>query len=216
MRLADGRLARFGKKLRFATLRDFIEDAIHQEMGITSPAFPTELTHGGRPLPDDVDPAPDPEIDSATLDLLTDYVRLLAPPERQSPDIAAVADSITEGRLLFGRIGCADCHTPAMQTGASDIAALDRKTIMLYSDLLLHDMGDELASICAPHASPSEWRTAPLLGLRHRAALLHDGRTAAYRDAIEDHGGEAANARARFLRLDPGDQARLLRFLGSL
>ena len=36
---------------------------------------------------------------------------------------------------------CADCHTPILTTGSNAIAALARKEVRLYSDLLLHDMG---------------------------------------------------------------------------
>ena len=214
--LEDGRLGRFGRKLRFATVRDFIEDALHEEMGLTTPARPEETTINGRPMPPEADPAPDPEVSDSIVDLLTDYVVFLAAPEREVPVSSAAADSIAEGELLFGRMGCAECHTPRMRTGPSDVPALHQRTVALYSDLLLHDMGEELATICAPGVNPPEWRTAPLFGLRHRTAVLHDGRAQAYSRAIDLHGGEAATSRGRFLRLTPQQQAFLLRFLASL
>lgn len=216
VRLPDGRLGRFGRTLQFATAREFIEDALLQELGLTSPAFPHESTLGGKPLPDGVDPAPDPEVDDATIDLLADFVRLLAAPEPAAPPSAQAADTIASGRLLFGRIGCADCHTPELTTGGSNLPALNGRRVALYSDLLLHDLGDGLASVCAPGVAPSEWRTAPLLGLRWRTSLLHDGRAHSFRDAIMAHGGEAAGTRTRFLALTPAQQTMLLRFLGSI
>ncbi len=35
----------------------------------------------------------------------------------------------------------ATCHTPVLQTGNISVAALDRKPVRLFSDLLLHNMG---------------------------------------------------------------------------
>src|SRR2546422_6784719 len=34
------------------------------------------------------------------------------------------------------------CHTPTLYTGASTVQALDNKPVNLFSDLLLHNMGD--------------------------------------------------------------------------
>jgi CxxC motif-containing protein (DUF1111 family) len=72
-------------------------------------------------------------------------------------------------------------------------------------------------------ALTSEWRTAPLWGVGLAAAsqggrmhLLHDGRAAGFREAIELHGGEAAASRARFRALNAGEQEQLFRFLESL
>lgn len=214
VRLADGRLARFGRKLRFATVRDFTEDAARDELGLTSRNRPDENTYGGTPLPEGIDRVPDPEVDDAVIDRLADYVRLLAAPVRDTA--AAAADSIAAGASVFADIGCARCHVPTMTTVSADVPALNGRTVYLYSDLLLHDMGDELASICGPAAGPSEWRTSPLLGLRYRVAYLHDGRTQSFRGAIEAHGGEAAAARAAYRALPPDRQAMLLRFLASI
>ncbi len=86
----------------------------------------------------------------------------------------------------------------------------------LYSDLLLHDMGAGLAGTCAPGASTREYRTEPLMGLRYRRTFLHDGRAGRVRDAIMQHGGEAAPARSRFLELHRVEQEALLRFLSTL
>ena len=45
---------------------------------------------------------------------------------------------------LFQDVGCALCHVPTLTTGASEIAVLDRVEFHPYTDLLLHDMGEEL------------------------------------------------------------------------
>ena len=103
-----------------------------------------------------------------------------------------------------------------MTTGASSSAALDRRVIALYSDLLLHDLGAALASVCSFGASPNETRTEPLAGLGYRSLFLHDGRASRVRDAILMHGGEAQGARDAFAALGELTQQYVLRFLDTL
>jgi CxxC motif-containing protein (DUF1111 family) len=185
-------------------------------MGVTTRAFPKEEPPGGEPLPAGVDPAPDPELPDSSLDQLTSFVRFLAAPAREVPSPKTSRDSVRSGQRIFGRIGCTDCHVPSLQTGAASTGALSNRSVQLYSDLLLHDLGSAMGGICAPNALPSEWRTAPLMGLRFRSGFLHDQRAQTVVNAINAHGGEAAQARQRFLRLSSDEQNRLLRFLASL
>ena len=175
-------------------------------MGLTTRAHPREQHPNGRKLPKGVDPAPEPEVDDTSVDLLTAYVRFLAAPAREVPATDATADSIRRGERIFERIGCEACHSHAFTTGTNAPAALSNRRIDLYSDLLLHDLGDELATVCSPNASPSEWRTTPLMGLRHRQQLLHDGRAQTLHAASRD----------RFRLLSEAERGALLRFLRSL
>lgn len=210
-RFVDGRIGRFGRKAFVPALDEFNAGAFVAEMGVTDPAQPTEETIGGKPIPPGVDPVPDPEINQEQLDLTNDFVRFLAPP---SP-----AKLTKEGKLgqeLFTRIGCAACHVPTLRTGVSPVPALKDKTFAAYTDLLLHDMGPDLADICLGLATPSEFRTEPLIGVRLVKRFLHDGRAETLERAIELHGGEAANARDRFQGLSPGGQAARIGFLRSL
>ena len=85
-----------------------------------------------------------------------------------------------------------------------------------YTDLLLHDMGPDLADICLGQALRSEFRTEPLMGLRFASAFLHDGRATTVRRAIELHDGEARGARNRFLRLTEFEKRALQKFLQTL
>lgn len=212
----NGALGRFGRKADVATLLEFVASALRLEMGLTNPLAPEEQGLNGGPLPDGSDPAPDPEVDLTTLQRLADFVRFLGPlaPEPLADD--ARRDSIVRGERLFSELGCATCHVPRMTTGRSEISALDRKIVSLYSDLLLHDMGPELADVCGAGAAPAEIRTEMLAGLRYRRAYLHDGRALDLREAILRHGGEAARAREAFARLDLLSQLLLLRFLDSI
>jgi CxxC motif-containing protein (DUF1111 family) len=120
------------------------------------------------------------------------------------------------GQALFAQTGCAECHQPTMQSGRSTIAALDRKPVALYSDLLLHDMGSLGDGIGQGTALPREMRTAPLWGLRARRPYLHDGRADTVDAAIRAHDGEGAVARDRYSRLTPGQRRELADFLASI
>jgi CxxC motif-containing protein (DUF1111 family) len=180
-------------------------------MGITNPAEPTEESIGGQPIPPGVDPVPDPEITQAALDATDDFVRFLA-----RPSLTRLGRKGRRGRELFAKIGCAACHVPTLRTGRSPIHALDRKEFAAYTDVLLHDMGPDLADICLGRATPSEYRTEPLIDLRDAKNFLHDGRASTLEQAIAAHGGEGSGARDRFGALAPADRKALIAFLDSL
>jgi CxxC motif-containing protein (DUF1111 family) len=147
------------------------------------------------------------ELSSADLALTVDFVRFLGPPS------APVGDRY--GERMFYATGCATCHIPSFVT-RSPIEALNRKIVYIYSDLLLHDMGEALADICKGVATRSEFRTEPLMGLRNRTRFLHDGRALSLESAIVQHGGQGAPATAAFLNLSRLDRYALLRYLRSL
>lgn len=152
------------------------------------------------------------EIPEAVFDAIVFYTRNLGPPERPPPTPEA-----RRGERLFAEAGCAACHTPSHRTRAAGASPGGSQTIWPYTDLLLHDMGPDLAD-----AGSAEWRTAPLWGLgRNRdvngnAYFLHDGRARSYLEAVLWHGGEAAAARDALKALPPSARADLLAFLDSL
>lgn len=210
---AGGRPARFGRKGDVASLADFIDGAFRLEMGITTPTTPDERFAGVAPgVPDGVDPAADPEIDAEAFAAVDAFVRFLVPP---SPGL--VDDPLeVEGRSRFQELGCTGCHVPVLQAGDDAPPALAGRAVALYSDLLLHDLGPDLESVCAPGATTTEHRTEPLMGLRYRDRYLHDGRATRVMDAILAHGGEAEAARVAFEALDRLQQEAVLRFLATL
>jgi len=212
-RLPDGRTARFGRKGDEPTVRAFVESALLFEMGFTSESRPREEGRNGVPIPPGADPMPDPEMDAATVGLLTDYVRYLAPPA--PADAGTEARALTRGGALFAEVGCVRCHTPVLETGRATEAALDRKAVPLYSDLLLHDLGDGDGDVCTSSAAPGEYRTAPLWGLRHRTAYLHDGSATTLEAAVRRHGGEAAGVTEAWTALPDAERALVLAFLAS-
>jgi CxxC motif-containing protein (DUF1111 family) len=103
------------------------------------------------------------------------------------------------------------------------LPALSHQRVELFSDLLLHDMGDALADHRPDgQANGREWRTTPLWGLRLMrqfldgdAFLLHDGRARTVEEAILLHGGEASNARNAFAALNALRRVALLDFVES-
>ena len=107
-----------------------------------------------------------------------------------------------------------------MKTGSSSTAALAYQTANLYSDLLVHHMGTNLADdVIQGAAGPDEFRTAPLWGLGKRVFFLHDGRTSNLLQAIQEHsspGSEANQVITKFNALPTNLKQDLLNFLRSL
>jgi CxxC motif-containing protein (DUF1111 family) len=104
-----------------------------------------------------------------------------------------------------------------MMTGDSPVQALRFRVVNLYSDLLLHNMGAKLADgIQQGQANGSQFRTAPLWGLRFRPIYLHDGRTTSLDEAIRQHGGEATKVTNAYSQLRRTDRNDLIEFLARL
>ncbi|HEY7727400.1 MAG TPA: di-heme oxidoredictase family protein [Candidatus Eisenbacteria bacterium] len=216
---AGPRVGRFGRKAQVAALLQQAVDAYHQDIGITSPYRPTENVNplASRVVPG-LDQAPDPEVSEGEVEDAVQYMRMLAPP---SP--GAWTDQRSRGGALFAAARCNVCHVPSLPTGAHEIEALAFRQAGLYSDLLLHDLGDALADN-RPDGSADgrEWRTAPLWGMRlvreflnGTMFLLHDGRARSVDEAVRLHGGEAVAARDAFLAMPAADRAALVDFVES-
>lgn len=212
----DGRLARLGRKAAVASILELVHAALITEIGITTPSYPEEETINGVPVPPASDPVADPEVDEQTVALIADFVRFLVPVAQEVPATEAAGDTLRWGEEVFEEIGCGSCHVRALTTGPNPEPALDQKTVRLYSDLLLHDMGTQMADLCGPTALPSELRTDKLIGLRYRSSFLHDGRASGITQAVMFHGGESAASRDAFNALDLNARGYLIRFLTSL
>jgi CxxC motif-containing protein (DUF1111 family) len=213
----ETRVGRFGWKAQHATLLAFGADAYTNEMGITNDLFPTEIALGVHPERMRVcDPIPDPEdrrdprTGRRAIDNFESFMRFLAPLGRGPID-----DVVRAGERVFLEIGCASCHVPVLPTGPSASPVLHRKSIPLFSDLLLHDIGTG-DGIPQGAAASDEIRTPALWGLRFRRPLLHDGSAATAEAAVLRHDAEARAVTERFRQLAPEARSALLAFLGSL
>jgi len=231
----DGMISRFGWKAQNKSLDVFGGEAYNVEMGVTNELFqnerasPDEALAGGLPANCKLNPTPEDGTNpGATQDtkIPSDvvafgmFMRLLAPPTPSATNPGG-ANSIAQGKAMFTAIGCAACHTPTLQTAASSITpGLSNVNASLYSDLLVHNMGTNLADgVSQGGAGPDEFRTAPLWGLGQRAFFLHDGRTGDLLDAILEHassGSEANTVVNAFRHLPAQQQQNLLNFLRSL
>lgn len=212
------RVGRLGWKAQHASVLAFAADAYNNEMGITNRFFPIENAPNGKRellahfnIGTDVEDVVDPATGLADVDKAANFMRYLAPLSRPAMNASARA-----GEVVFDQTGCSACHTPVLQTGRNVVAALDRKPVPLYSDLLLHDMGSLADGIAQEGAGTREMKTAPLWGMRTRTNLLHDGRAPTPTMAIQAHDGEGRVSRDRFNRLSPPQRQQLLDFLRTL
>ncbi|HZX17634.1 MAG TPA: di-heme oxidoredictase family protein [Pseudomonas sp.] len=213
-------LGRFGWKAGQPTLNQQNAEAFANDTGLTS----TLVTHDNcTTAQTDCRSAPhggEPEVSDNILASVLFYTRNLGVPARRGAD----TPQVLAGKNLFYQAGCQGCHSPQFTT-ASDAAEpeLANQVIRPYSDLLLHDMGADLADQRPEFlASGSEWRTPPLWGIgltetvNGHTQFLHDGRARNLLEAILWHGGEAEAAKQQVLTFNADERSALLAFLNSL
>ena len=199
------RLGKFGWKASRADLLSQNTVALHQDIGITSPTFPVETCIGTHNMCE----SDKTDISSGDLLALTFFTQKLA----ASKTKVSNADG---GDGLFRNLGCSACHKPTLMGG-------DGELVVLYSDLLLHDMGNGLSDgVTSYDAKAAEWRTPPLWGLSRQldlnghSLLLHDGRARNLEEAILWHGGEAEASKNAFKALPKAQRQMLIGFLKQL
>lgn len=210
-------VGRFGWKANQPTLLQQTARAYQQDIGVTTTLFPTESSFG---QPADDGREDDPELTDEILEAATFYVQTLAVPAPRDVN----SPQVRRGEALFEQIKCASCHTPTLETGTLEgVPEVSHQTIHPYTDLLLHDMGPDLADGRPDFlANGREWRTPPLWGIgltrvvNGRFRLLHDGRARSILEAILWHGGEAEDARLEVEAMSAADLEALLAFLESL
>jgi CxxC motif-containing protein (DUF1111 family) len=204
-------VGKFGWKAQVPSIFQFAGDAYLNELGITTPDFPSENCPQGDCSELAFNPAPGINDDDSGVIALANYMTMLAAPPRGTQ-----TGDVTAGEATFDRIGCTACHVATLRTGSNPIAALDRKTYHPYSDFLLHDMGSLGDGLEMGNSTGSEMRTAPLWGLRFITTYLHDGRARTLDQAILAHDGQARGARDGYANLEAVVKAKLIAFLQSL
>ncbi|UQA58959.1 di-heme oxidoredictase family protein [Polyangium aurulentum] len=217
----DGALVpgRFGWKANEIDLARQTAGAFLGDIGITSPLHKADNCP---PAQTDCAAAAGAtlDIDTARFDAIVVMSHLVAVPYR--PD--AADPEVLLGKALFAQAGCSGCHTPSFVTGPlAGFPEVAGQRIFPYTDLLIHDMGPDLADDRPDReAGGRDFRTAPLWGVgmtslvSGHSRLLHDGRARSIEEAILWHGGEAEASRKAFRALSASDRASLLRFVDSL
>jgi CxxC motif-containing protein (DUF1111 family) len=219
------RVGRFGWKAPTATLFQFTTEPFNIELGVSTPFFPREnMPDGTRIPPSCVLPGKQPNDTGSQMSLRLFYFQafLAAPPR------GPITPAVIEGEALFNKVGCADCHVARATTVADyyvpwpdgtahRVEALSDKSFDLWSDMLIHDMGEALADHRPQgRASGRYWRTTPLWGTRFKTNYLHDGSANTVEEATVAHQGEGAASTRAYLALSPEDRARVIQFVESL
>ena len=212
-------LGRFGIKANNPTLMVQVAGAYNQDMGITSSIFPQENCFGQSQM-SSVYPSGKINLPDSILQAVIFYVKSLSVPARRN-----VTDpTVLRGQALFAQIDCSACHIPTIYTGIEvGYPQLSNQRIHPYTDLLLHDMGADLADGYTDFlASGNEWKTPALWGIglfpktNGTPFYLHDGRARTLEEAILWHGGEAQTSKEAFMRLNASDRAAVIKFIQSL
>ena len=219
-------LGRFGWKAGQPNVLQQNADAFSGDLGIASPIFNSlsgdctqaqttciNAPHGGSVEHDNA------EISNEGLKLVNFYSRNLALQKREEANNPVVL----AGKALFYQSGCADCHQPSYTTSEKANVEQAGQRIWPYTDLLLHNMGRNLADHRPEFlATGYEWRTPPLWGIgltqtvNKHTFFLHDGRARNLLEAIIWHGGEAQKAQQKVVNMTPEERHLLIQFLESL
>lgn len=226
----DLRLGRFGWKAAAGSLRHQLASALNTDMGVMTSIMPSPDCGVDQ---QDCGNDNGAELADESFDNLYRYIALLGVGAQRDIDDAQVQ----AGQVLFSDVGCQGCHRATMTTSENHpLSELRSQTVHPYSDLLLHDMGQDMAdNLGEGQASGSEWRTTPLWGIGLSACVtgglegsaqsevcvpsasyLHDGRARTLDEAIRWHGGEGDASRSAYLNLDDSERDALVRFLESL
>jgi len=213
-------IGRFGWKANEPNIAQQIAGAFRGDLGVTSPIYKTENCPDIQSMCKQMPPGNNPELIQSDWDAISFFVRASSVPARRN----AQKPTVLRGEELFDAIGCAGCHTPTLKTGEyPPLPLLSDRVIHPYTDLLLHDMGEQLSDGRPDfEAGPRDWRTPPLwgIGLSSRVNgsthLLHDGRARSVLEAILWHGGEAQPSTEKFSQLSKQNRRDLVSFVESL
>lgn len=211
-------ICRFGKKASTYNIFQQTTQAFNQDIGITTsfmPHNPINYSSGSVPVANS-----DIDITDKNLNATVFYIQTLQTPlQRNKADATVLL-----GQSVFNKIKCNNCHKEKLTTHYSAIEPLSKKEFYPYTDLLLHDMGNQLNdNYTEGTALTNEWRTAPLwgLGLSNQSQggkyyLMHDGRATSIEQAIDMHDGEALHSKIKYMELTELEKKALVKFLESL
>ena len=214
------RVGRFGWKANQPSIKQQVASAFLADIGINSAIYPEQSC---TPVQKECLAAisgKEPELRDELWEPITFWSQSLDVPAQRNRETA----EFKTGEKLFESAGCSGCHVPEMRTGKyAAVPQLSNKLIRPYTDLLLHDMGPDLADGRPDFkASGSDWRTPPLWGVglsmqvNASNSFLHDGRARNLLEAIVWHGGEAKTSRDKFIAFTKKQRDELIYFLSSI
>jgi CxxC motif-containing protein (DUF1111 family) len=217
-------VGRFGFKAKQPNLYQQVAAAFRDDIGITNSSFPQDTCTETQIACEQASDfgghhEGNFEIDDKRLALTVIFNELMGVPAARDLQ----SEEVQEGRTTFYQLACHKCHTPSYVTGANEHSVLANQTIWPYSDLALHDMGEELADgVFEFNATGNEWRTAPLWGIglqkqkTGQQRFLHDGRARTITEAILWHGGEAEQHKQTFKALNKQQRQALVSFVEAI
>jgi len=254
----DGSVSRLGWKAQWRAILPASGAEENVEMGVTNEMFPTETYQTTTTPPNQnclANPIPEDSTNYAYtgtefvgtnypwnfpegVDRSAIFIRFLEQPTPGTciADTAfgeTATQTCSNGQKQFSNVGCNLCHTVSYTTPAGSIPNMGHVKASLYSDLLLHHMGNCLAdNIVQGVAEGDMWRTPPLWNIGQRYWFMHDGRTNNIVTAIEGHSdshqitpctgngsypaSEANQVITKFNNLSQENQQDLIYFLRSL
>jgi CxxC motif-containing protein (DUF1111 family) len=128
-RVKDGRIGRLGWKGQIASVEDFVLNACAVELGLEVPGHHQSVVPQA------------PKYRATGLDLTSEecaalvaYVKSLPKPVERLASGAEESKIHEAGKAMFASVGCAGCHAPKLGNVQG-----------IYSDLLLHDMGQDMS-----------------------------------------------------------------------
>ncbi len=205
-------LGKFSWKANLTTLKHQIANAAINDMGLTTSIYPKDTCTKKQtaclnaPKARDAIDLPDHRLEAVEFFVSNQKLHKINETKE-----------FKKGYELFKQIGCIKCHVDSFVTKAGT-------KIAPFTDMLLHDMGEDLADGRSEFkATGSEWRTPALWGLSlnekitgKKPRLLHDGRARDVQEAILWHGGEAKTIKENYMKLDKKDREFILKFLSEV
>jgi len=221
------KLGRFGWKAGEPNISQQSSKAFNGDIGISAPLAQepwgdcSQKQNKCRNAPNGNTPSQNNlEISLESMKKIIFYAKNLGVPARRDIE----KPNVLAGKKLFYKTGCISCHRPKFVTRRlPNNLEQSFQLIWPYSDMLLHDMGEELADERPEGlANGKEWRTPPLWGIgltkivNGHTQFLHDGRARNLLEAILWHGGESKHIIKNFLKFNSKERIELLAFLNSL
>ncbi len=135
-RLPDDTFGKFGWRGQKSSLEEFTVQACAVELGLgTASQIENELPSSLETSEETLQPSGNDMTQNEMVDMV-EFIRQLPPPYENLPTDPKQLEIVERGEAVFTRLNCATCHVKKV----GDVDGV-------YSDFLMHDMGQELADV---------------------------------------------------------------------